>query len=270
VAQSEQISVVIPCFNHGRFLGDAVGSALAQEGPPQVIVVDDGSTERETLEALEQLPSGVRLLRQENSGVSVARNAGAAASSGAMLLMLDADDRLAGGALAALRDALGRDSEAAYSYGVMRMFGAWSGEVRFPGFDPYALLYRPLVGSPGAMLVRREAFDSVGGYDPTAPGYEDWDFQLSVLERGWGAVRVDRVTLEYRKHSRSALSVDRGRHRELMRFLRRKHAGLYDRADQLAGESRLGPIGRLVYRTWWAWRPVPAGVERVLYRLAFR
>jgi hypothetical protein len=152
----------------------------------------------------------------------------------------------------------------------MRMFGAMSGEVRFPAYDPYRLLYRPIVGGPGTMLLRRSAFDQVGGFDPAVPGYEDWDLQLGVLESGRDAAQVPQVTLEYRKHERSALSADRRRHREIFRALRAKHGPLYERAPELAERSELGPAGRLAYRTWWAWRPLPARAEQALYRLAFR
>jgi glycosyltransferase involved in cell wall biosynthesis len=265
------VTVVVPCFNQGKFVAEAVRSALSQQGgAPRVVVVDDGSTDAETPGALEGLPPEVEVVRQENAGPAAARNAGASHSETELLLALDADDRLAPGALATLRGALDREPAAGYTYGVMRMFGAQSGEVRFPPYDPYRLLYRPIVGGPGTSLYRRSVFDEVGGFDPAVPGYEDWDLQLSVLEHGYDAAFVPEVTLEYRKHERSALSADRRRHREIFAALRRKHAALYDRAPALAASSELGPLGRLAYRTWWGWRPLPARVEQALIRARFR
>jgi GT2 family glycosyltransferase len=120
------------------------------------------------------------------------------------------------------------------------------------------------------MLIRRSAFDQVGGFDPSVPGYEDWDLQLGILERGFEAAFVPSVTLEYRKHERSALSADRRLHRRIFAALKRKHTALYARAPELASASALGPAGRLAYRTWWAWRPLPARLEQALYRLRFR
>ena len=77
MARHEDVTVVIPCFNHGRFLLGSVERALGQQGgPPKVIVVDDGSTDQATERALAELPDGVRLIRQQNAGVSAARNAG--------------------------------------------------------------------------------------------------------------------------------------------------------------------------------------------------
>jgi glycosyltransferase involved in cell wall biosynthesis len=268
---NDGVTVVIPCFNHGAFLGETVRSALDQQGvTPAVVVVDDGSTDPDVGPALEALPDEVEVVRQANSGRAAARNAGAALSPTEFVLFLDSDDRLAVDALAGLRAALDSDPDAGYAYGVMRMFGAQSGEIRFPPFDPYRLLFRPIVGGPGTTLYRRSAFDEAGGFDPEVPGYEDWDLQLGVLERGHGAVHVPEVTLEYRKHERSHLSADRRRHREIMRALRAKHAALSDRAGELAADSELGPLGRFAYRTWWQHRPLPARLEQALYRLRFR
>jgi glycosyltransferase involved in cell wall biosynthesis len=263
------VTVVIPCFNHGRYLGEAVASALEQDGvAPALIVVDDGSTEAETEAALAALPDSVEVIRQANGGPAAARNAGFERAETPYVLPLDADDRLPADALADLAAALDSDPKAGYAYGVMRFFEDWSGEVRFPGYDPYRLLYRPIVGWLG--LVRRAAWEEAGGFDPRLQGFEDWDFTLGAIDHGWHGHRLDRVVLEYRKHGRSGLEADRRRYRVLYRALRAKHAGLYDRARELAADSDLSAAGRLLYRTWWAWRPLPAGVERALFGLHFR
>ena len=87
------VSVVIPTYNYGGFIYDAIVSALAQtHRPTDLIVVDDGSTD-ETEEVVRGFESqGVRYVRQENSGVCAARNRGAAESAGEFIAFLDADD----------------------------------------------------------------------------------------------------------------------------------------------------------------------------------
>jgi glycosyltransferase involved in cell wall biosynthesis len=270
VVPNDDVTVVIPCFNHGRFLREAVESALAQrDGPPRVIVVDDGSTEEETARALDALPAGVELVRQRNAGPAAARNAGIERSRTPLLLMLDADDRLTAGAIETLRGPLDQHPEVGYCYGVMRLFGEWSGEIRFPDFDPYRLLYRSIAGA-SLGLIRRRAWEEAGRFDPFVGGYEDWDFCLGALECGWRGLQVRKVTLEYRKHGRSGQEQHRRRYRRTYRRLREKHAPLYARAAEFAGESDLGPAGRLLYRTYWAWRPLPAPIERAIYSLVFR
>jgi glycosyltransferase involved in cell wall biosynthesis len=263
------VAVVIPHYNHGRYLGEAVESALSQgAGRPRVVVVDDGSTDPEAERALEALPDEVRVIRQANAGQATARNVGAAATDEPMLVFLDADDRLAPDAIDRLRAALLDNERAAYAYGRMRYFGAWSGEVEFPAFDPYRMLYRSIVGWLG--MIRREAFEQVGGFHEGIEGFEDWDLMLAFLERRWTAVGIDHVVLDYRKHDHSALESDRRNYRVLYRDLRVRHAALYARAPELAARSDLNAFGRLVYRSWWAWRPLPAGLERSMYGLHFR
>src|SRR5262249_42055958 len=149
------ITVVIPCFNHGRFLLESVERALAQEGgPPKVVVVDDGSTDAETRGALAALPGGVGLIRPGNAGGAAARNAGLEGSDSELLLMVDADDRLTVDALDTLRPPLEANADVGYCYGLMKLIGAWSGVLRFPDFDPYILLHRSIAGAQLG-LVRR-------------------------------------------------------------------------------------------------------------------
>jgi glycosyltransferase involved in cell wall biosynthesis len=268
---SDDITAVIPCFNHGRYLREAVESVLTQDArPPHVVVVDDGSTDEATEAALEELPHLVRIVRQPNSGVSVARNRGFEETDTPFVLFLDADDRLAPGAIAALRAPLDADASRSlgYAYGHQRFFGAMSGEFRFPPYDPYRLLDRHLIG-PTA-LMRRELVLDVGGYDPAFRLYEDWEIWVNALAHGWRGVRVDAVTHEYRRAHESKLSRDRREYRTLRRQLRAKHRELYGRRRELAAESDLGLGGRLVYRWFWGPRPVPARFEHTVHRLLWR
>jgi glycosyltransferase involved in cell wall biosynthesis len=266
---NDDVTVVIPCLDYGQFLGEAIESALAQDGGrPRVIVVDDGSTDERTLRAFDELPDGVELLRQKNAGVAAARNAGAAAAQTPLLLMLDADDRLRPGALAALRAPLEAEPALGFAYVDAEFFGAWSGRLAFPDYDPYRLLYRSIVTATS--LMRREVFEAVGGFDAALPGYEDWDLYLGALEQGRRGRRVPEVVFDYRRHGSSRHSSDRRDYRHRYRAIRAKHAALYARAGELARDSDLGPAGRLVYRTWWAWRPLPGPVEQALYRVLFR
>jgi glycosyltransferase involved in cell wall biosynthesis len=263
---SSDVTVVITCFNYGRFLGEAVRSALEQKGgPPSVIVVDDGSTDRATLDALEELPAGVELIRQERAGVCAARNSGLARAQTLYTLVLDADDKLSANALSLLREPLERDSKLGFAYGHMHFFGDWDGELRFPPYDPYALLYRHTIGL--SALMRREVVEATGGFDSAFEHFEDWELWVNALEHGWRGVQVDAVTLEYRRHGATKQGADRRRYRRMFKAMRQKHRSLYAARAELARESRLGALGRVVYRTYWGPRPLPAPLEAVVYRL---
>jgi glycosyltransferase involved in cell wall biosynthesis len=271
MARHSDITVVIPCFSHGRFLLESVERALGQQGgPPRVIVVDDGSTDEETLRALDEVPKQVEVIRQENAGVAAARNAGFEGSDSEMLLMVDADDRLTPDALDVLRPPLEANLDVGYCYGLMKLIGAWSGVLRFPDFDPYILLHRSIAGAQLG-LVRRRCWEDAGGFDPAIDGYEDWDFCLSALEKGWRGLQIDRVTHEYRKHEHSGNEEHRRRYRHVYRQIRAKHAALFARRREFARQTDLGPLHRLAYRTYFAWRPIPAPIEKALYgKVLFR
>lgn len=270
-AMNDDITVVITCFNYGAFLAESVDSALRQEGgEPRVIVVDDGSTDARTLLELERLPPQVELIRQANAGVAVARNSALRGVETPYALTLDADDRLVADALQRLRNPLEVMPALGFSYGVIRFFGTWQGDLKMPPYDPYRLLFRHNIG-PTA-LIRRELFEAVGGYDPAFAGYEDWDFWLQALERGWRGQRVDAVTLLHRRHGPSRHLSARPRYRAIFRQLRDKHELLYGRAgrNQLQTETDLGRVGRFVYRWWWGFRPLPARVELALQSILWR
>jgi glycosyltransferase involved in cell wall biosynthesis len=268
---NDDITVVITCFNYGAFLAESVQSALTQEGgEPRVIVIDDGSTDAQTLSELDRLPPQVELMRQDNSGLAEARNAALRQVRTPYALTLDADDLLVADALRRLRDPLEAEPSLGFAYGIMRFFGAWDGVLKMAPYDPYRLLYRHNIGATA--LIRRELFEDVGGYDPAFRGYEDWEFWLHALELGWRGRRVERVTLLYRRHGPTMLHDARRHYRASFRQLRRKHAALYAPAGRrrLQAESDLVGIVRPLYRWWWGRRPLPARVELALQAALWR
>ncbi len=250
------MTVVVACFNYGRLLPEAVESALRQGA--SVVVVDDGSTE-----PLPELPAAAEVLRQDNQGVARARNAGLARVETPYALVLDADDRLVPGALETLRAPLQADPELGFAYGRMRFFGDWEGELRFPPYDPYALLYRHTIGL--SALARREVFEQTGGFDPAFEQYEDWELWVNALAHGWQGRQLDPVTVEYRRHEGSKQVRDRRAYRQAFRQLRKKHADLYRHPPP--GLTRLQ---RPWYRFFWGYRPVPAALETALHRRHWR
>jgi glycosyltransferase involved in cell wall biosynthesis len=233
-----------------------------------VIVVDDGSTDPGTIAALDALPAEVEVVRTPNQGVARARNTGLERARTPFVLVLDADDRLAPGALRALREALEANPAVGFAYGWHRFFGRWSAEVRVPPYDPLMLLDRQMIGVTA--LMRRELVADTGGFDPAVAGFEDWELWLNALAHGWRGVMVPVVALEYRRHERSKLAGDRRRYRAARRALKAKHADLYARRAELARESTMGAPARLFHRAFWGPRPVPAVVEQALYEVLLR
>lgn len=261
----EDVTVVVACFNYGRFLPEAVESARTQA---HVLVVDDGSTDAATIAALDALPDDVAVLRQANAGVAAARNNGMAHATTPYLLCLDADDKLEPGAVRLLAEELDRDPSIAFAYGWQRFIGEWDWVWKTPEYDPYKLLYRHQIG-PSALL-RRELFEATGGFDRAFDHFEDWELWVHALAKGMRGRRLEIVGHEYRKHGTSKHSADRRRYRRMYRQLRRKHAALYARAGELARETGASIPTQMAYRWFWGRRPLPARVEGVLQSLAWR
>lgn len=179
------VSVVIPTYNRSAFLKEAVDSVLAQTAAAdEVIVVDDGSTD-ETPAVLKAFGPHVRSLRQENAGVSAARNAGIRAARGEWLAFLDSDDLWRPRKLEAQLAYLSARPEMR----ICQVEEIWirNGKRLNPrkyhrkpsGFCFPLLLDRCLV-SPSAVMIHRDVLEEVGLFDETLPACEDYDLWLRI------------------------------------------------------------------------------------------
>jgi glycosyltransferase involved in cell wall biosynthesis len=203
-----QVSIIIPCYNYARFLPDALASVLAQTFTDwELIVVDDGSTDA-TLATARQLMAQhpdrrIQVFQQPNSGPAAARNTGAARANGTYLLFLDADDMLAPTLLERTVAILCEQPAVGFVYTGMRLFGQDRHEWPSAAFDLRRLALDNYV-LPHA-LVRRAAWEQVGGFDPARSlwGFEDWDFWLRVATSGWRGWHIDVPLVFYRRHGHS-------------------------------------------------------------------
>jgi len=225
-----RISVLMPCFNHGQFIGEAIASVLAQTVQDfEIVVVDDGSTAIETRETLSRLNSPrTTLLTTANRGLPAARNWAAQHASGEIFCALDADDKLAPTWFEAGLRVLDADPEIAFVSHWLETFGderwTWTPEA----CDLSSLLARNAVN--GAALLRRHAFTAVGGYDESMrEGCEDWDLWLRLVEGGWKGTIVPEVLFYYRRRadSMSRLMLDPEAYRPPLEALVRKHEPAY-------------------------------------------
>jgi hypothetical protein len=226
-----RISVLLPCFNHGAFIAEAVESVRAQTFQDfEIVVVDDGSTEPTTVTAIDALAGPrVRVLRTANRGLPAARNHAAAHAAGEFFCALDADDRLAPTWFEKAVGVLDARPELSFVSHWLETFGderwTWTPE----RCDLPSLLARNAVN--GAALVRREAFAEVGGYEESMrEGCEDWDFWLRLVERGRHGYIVPEVLFYYRRRadSMSRLMLDEQAYRRPLQALVTRHAASYE------------------------------------------
>ena len=190
------VAVVVPCYDSGPLVLEAVASALEQTHPAvEVTVVDDGSRDRETLRALDELDSTVRVIRQANAGAAAARNTAIASTDAELVLPLDADDRLAPRAAEIGARHLVADPGVGIVAGAVRLFGEQEG-IRPCEFDGIESM---LTGNKIPISTfRRSDWVEVGGYPTEIRRGEDWAFWLRILRLGRSVVVVDEVCYEYR------------------------------------------------------------------------
>jgi glycosyltransferase involved in cell wall biosynthesis len=223
------VSIVIPCYNQGPFLADSIGSVLASTMDDyEIIVVDDGSSDGETCRILDVLNyPRTRLLRTTNSGLAAARNNGIAEARGHYILPLDADDRIAPTYLEKGAAILESRPEVGIVYCSGELFGARSGPIEAPSYTLGRMLFSNLIFS--CALFRRSDWEACGGYDPgMVHGCEDWDFWLSLIERGRKVVRLPEVLFYYRIREDSMnLAMDREKRLAMHRRIRDNHRALF-------------------------------------------
>lgn len=181
------VSIVIPCFNQAEFIGEAINCALGQTYKPvEIIVVDDGSTDN-SAEIASGFP-GVTVLRQENTGVSMARNAGVAASRGDYIVFLDGDDRMRPDCVECRVGLLEKNPDAGMVVGSLRIVDRGGTVIRVDDLPckhrigqrkALRLMTCPTCG----MAMSRKAFDECGGFDPDLRIGEDSDLLVRLTRR---------------------------------------------------------------------------------------
>lgn len=199
-----RVSVIVPCHDLGRYLGEAVDSVLAQTfDDVEILVLDDGSTDAETLEILRDFERPkTRLFRTENRGLAAARNRLVAEARGEFVCALDADDLLEPQMLERSLAAFDRDPGLSFVSHWFRTFGDESWEWTPARCDFPALLDWNTVN--GSALVRRADLLASGGWDESMrEGCEDWDLWIGLVERGKRGHILPEFLFRYRRRAGS-------------------------------------------------------------------
>jgi glycosyltransferase involved in cell wall biosynthesis len=265
-----RISVVIPCFNDGELLRETLAT-VPERADIEIVVVDDGSTDRDTISYLDGLDRPfLRVQRQPNAGVAEAINNGVRDTRGTYVFPLASDDLLTDGALDDLAEALdAAPPNVVFAFGHARLFGSLDYVRKAPPWNPWLLTYANFW--PATSLFRRDALLAAGGFQKRS-GYDDWDLLMLLAERDQEGVLVDRIIFWYRIHGSGRIMATALRNfRQEYDNLARWHAPLFARRAELLKRYPPTRMQRIYYPlSVVAGRMLPPGLVPRLHALKVR
>lgn len=225
-----KVSIIIPCYNYGRFIKQALDSVWQQTFRDyEVIIVDDGSTDAYTIDVLRKIENDfpqVQVIRQENGGAAKARNAGIARSLGEFILPLDADDVIDPQMIEKCLSEIEKNDQYGFVYTDTKVFGDFTGTLIRPEYDFYRLLMRNYVVV--SSMIRKKAWEDVGGYDENMHGgYEDWEMYIRMGSAGYEGKLLKEALFSYREHGISKNKEATEKHALNVGYIREKHPDLY-------------------------------------------
>lgn len=200
-------SIIIPAYNASDYLAETLDSALNQTFSDfEILVIDDGSTDNtvEVVNRYQKLDPRVKLISQENQGVSQARNTGIQAARGQYLAFLDSDDIWFPDNLEFHLNHFQTDSKLGISFARVEFINpdgsptGQSSSLRLKNISPYHLYMENLLCTPSNSVIRKEVFVEIGGFNKALSGYADIELFLRVSHAGWDVKGINQVLVGYR------------------------------------------------------------------------
>lgn len=198
------VSIIIPCFNHGQFIHETIDSVLDQTHKDfEIIVVNDGSTEHLTNDILKRINHPrIKVIHTSNQGLAAARNNGIREAQAEIILPLDSDDKIRPTyiekALKIFRD----DPSVGIVYCYAELFGEKRGRWILPEYSLTAMLFHNLLFCSSFFL--RQDWERSKGFNPNMEyGWEDWDLWLSIISTGKNVHRIPETLFLYRVSRKS-------------------------------------------------------------------
>lgn len=203
-----KVSVVIPCYNDGRFILDALQSIQNQSFKDfECVIIDDGSEDNTNQIVLEWIKKDQRFqyVYQENSGVSRARNYGISLCCSDYILPLDADDKISYNYISECYNAIINDSKISIVYGNAFNWDSTYKKWNLNQYNFEDLLFKNMIFCTA--LFKKSDWLEVGGYDENLiEGLEDWELWINILKAGGLVVKLDTCSFYYRKKEFSITS----------------------------------------------------------------
>lgn len=202
---AKKISIIIPCYNHGKFLKDTVMSALSSTYKNiEIVIVNDGSSDNSEAVALNLAKEhdNIKYLSQKNSGLPTARNNGIKNSTGYYILPLDSDDLISEDYISEAVKVLGKNPEVKVVYCNADFFGEKTGKWELADFKLSNLVLDNQIFC--SAVYRKDDWEKINGYDERLTwGWEDWEFWISLLKSGGKVEKLQLTGFFYRINSKS-------------------------------------------------------------------
>ena len=228
------VSVIVPCFNYGDYIEEAIDSVLNQTFQDfEIIVVDDGSTDPHTIKILHNLNKPkTKVIHQKNQKLPNARNNGIKISKGKYICCLDADDLIKPTYLEKCLIKLETENlDICYTW--LQEFGDSDQVWPTDDFDLSTLVERNCVEV--SAVFSRSIWQKTGGYDSTMiDGYEDWNFWIAIAKAGGVGKKIDEPLFLYRKHGRSMIDDAIEKHQLLYQKIQNNHQELYQNLQKIS------------------------------------
>ena len=207
---NKKVSIIIPCFNQGKYIKEAIESALNQTYKNiEIVCVNDGSSDNSSeiiKEMVDKYKNIIFFDLEENQGVINARNMAIDASCGEYILPLDADDKIEPTYIEKAVEILDNKPEIGIVYCRARKFGKKNKIWNLPDFNLDNFLYENCIFN--CALFRKSDFYRAGKYkENMKDGCEDWDLWLSFVELGLKPYRINEVLFNYRQHDNSRTKI---------------------------------------------------------------
>lgn len=221
------ISVIIPCYNHGQYIDDAISSVEQYKGNDyEIIIVNDGSTDEHTNMHLSELKDrGYNVIFQENQGLGKTRNNGIKIAKGEYILPLDADNRISPDYISKSIKIFELYPDVSIVYSDRQCFGNINSIYKAGEFSKERIVDGNYIDA--CAVYRKSLWELVGGYDEGMPlqGWEDWDFWLMAIEKNANFYYIAEPLFDYRVVDNSMIHIlNNSDTTNLFKYLYKKHS----------------------------------------------
>ena len=226
-----KVSIIIPCYNQGKYVAEAINSALRQTFKDiEIVCVNDGSTDNsvEIIKSFEnKYKNFIFLNNEENRGVIYSRNFAIKNCNGTYILPLDADDIIEPTYVEKAVKILDNNQNIGIVYCKAKIFGNYDKYWNLKPFNKSDILYENCIFC--SALFRKSDFLKIGGYNNNMKyGCEDYDLWLSFIEQGLEVFQINEILFSYRQYdetSRTTISLKNKK--EIWNNLIKNHINLY-------------------------------------------